>query len=323
MECLTNIIGLTPSAVGTVPVGIDATTSNSGHYLAETEGLNWQIINQYGTGYALMDKARRLAVQEVATQLIGGMRGRYTESGEKFKGLIGQMSYKGLLTVEGPTVSFNILTPERPGVYLFIKKIGIIVNAPASIVVTYPGGTATIVTQANTASYANVDLQLPCDGTTYTFSYPTSVNYTPCANIINCGCSLKDTKYFGFMGGKANDPAYSFSLDASIECDYEKLMCLNVNGTGYNGYTNNVKVMGATVRYKAAYLLLSELLSDVNPNQVNAQDSATLEGRKNEFDYKYRELMNWWVSDQGITEGRINCYACTAPQGIRKGTFFR
>lgn len=295
MECLDYIIGLSRTTceclTDNLPADSDSSPSDynisrSGIYLDELEGFNIEVASggedcAEGGIWEIMARAVLNAKQDFIKSLLGCIGTKYQPRLKNFTWQLGQSTFTGTLNNLVTTHAGMRISPAQiKGGFIYIKKIGVIINQAAPVTVQVysdkDGGTlifenssTPINTTANMVTWATLSdpLELPMwdnNGNYIRYYVLMLLNGTfkPKANKRDCGC-----------GGKKN-PYEQFIEIAGVSGNYVSgvtdITNLNVDGQTLDGITVEVDV-----KCKASELICSDEYPLDFDNDGDALNKAT------------------------------------------------
>lgn len=328
MEIYNNLFGLSriaPACLAGSELGFglaEVTTSKSGLYLDEMDNLNLEMLSasadcSKGSIWDLMHQARRNALKELNTALLAGIQTRGKSRYEPYFGNIGHEAYRGSNSLaEGSAASLSLETKPLQSVSATIKRVGLLLNADATVEVTISGLPDPVIIEAVAYKPTYVTLPeplvLPIDGREFSVSYTVS-GFQPLVNMASCGCTVKDRYLTHYFESIIEKPAYGILLDAAISCDPGNLIALS-----YAQRPDIADVLAYAGRYKAAELLIERILSSGLINRYTMMDPQYLLGKRNHFRKEFQDRINWLISTDGFDLALDSCYVCKTENGFRK-----
>lgn len=213
-DCLQYIIGLSQTDCECFEVGkpVDYSTSDSGIYLDQVEGLELNVINsikncEKGSLWDIMSQARLSAIGYFKADLIASLLTKYKQKRQPFAGVIGSQSNKSNLSLQTTYAGERIYASNIIGGVMKIKRIGFFMNADNSFNVEIRNEfdddalyILPVSSQANKLYWNTVDIELPMnhetnDNPNYYITYPLA-GMQPKNTTNGCGCSQSVYKYY-------------------------------------------------------------------------------------------------------------------------------
>jgi len=354
MECLDFIIGLSETTCeceGTPPV--DYNKSLSGVFLDQLEGLDLKTNTgaddcEDGGIWDRMTRAVRNAKLEFTSDLLACVQLTYKARKDNWSGLLGQTTFNSTVNPGTTYAGIKVSPFNFHGGYLYIKRIGILVNYTGNVDVKLYSNengstliaTYTVAVIANTLTYATISptLELPM------WSYNTSqINYfflldltpatfLPLNNKKDCNCGGSNTKpylnWLDFNGGKTSNVSnfdsfqvssqkelFGLVLDIDIKCKMSQIICSDEEPLDFvnDGYA---KKMAYAIRFKAGEILLNDLYNSSNINRFTLMDREKMVA----YLKFYREEYNKWVDFlcQNVQLNNNSCFICKDNNGLIK-----
>lgn len=357
-DCLDKIIGLSETTCPCFDEGKpeDANESASGIWLDQLDGFNLKVADSAsdcgkGSLWERMERAVRDAKLETKKDILGCIGATYKPRYEIFSGQIGQPDFKSALNLTTDYAGVKVAPAQLRGAYVYLKRIGIIVNASVPVTVevystegysetqngklvasyTTPGNV--VANQLTWLSLTSV-LELPM------FSYNCRLDYyvllkldgtfQPVDNKIDCGCGGVQRPWLSWLnvsGTKGSDVnnIRSFTntdkifngviLDLEVKCKTEELIC---NSERPLDFVNDAyaKYLAYAVRFRAAAKLYSDLLSTDNIDRQTMMNRDEMKIWMNEWQKNYLACINYLCSL--INVGNNDCLVCKDLVGFKK-----
>jgi hypothetical protein len=354
MDCLNNIIGLsetTCNCEGTPPT--DYNLSRSGIFLDQLEGIELKTNTgadgcENGGIWDRMARAVRNATNEFTSDMLSCVQLNYKAKKSNWGGLLGNTTFTGAVNPMSNYAGIKIQSLSMKGAYLYIKRIGILVNTtgPVTVNIYSNENGSTLVDSfivnavANTLTYAVISpepLELPLWSynksmiSYYALLDLTPATFLPLNNQKDCNCGGANTKpylnWLDFNGGKINNindfttfvpsnnkELYGIILDVETKCKMSQVICTDEEPLDFlnDGYA---KKMAFAIRFKAGYLLLNDLYNSPNINRFTLMEKEKLVA----YMKFYTEEYNKWVSFlcENVQIDNNSCFTCKA-EGIIK-----
>lgn len=354
MECLNNIIGLSETTCACqLPAPVDYNLSRSGIFLDQLEGLELRMNTgaddcEDGNIWERMTKAVRNATNEFTSDLLACVQTSYKPRKSNWGGLLGQTTFTGALNPMSSYAGIKIQALNLKGGYLFLKRIGVLVNQTQNVDVKIYSNengstlidTFTIAATANTLSYAVISpapLELPLwsDSTTmiqyYVLLDLTPLTFLPLNNKKDCNCGGAAAKpylnWLDFNGGKINNvndfntfipsndkELYGLVLDVETKCKMAQIICTDEEPLDFenDGYA---KKIAYTIRFKAGYLLLNDLYNSSNINRFTLMDKEKMVGYIKFYQEEYDKWINFLC--QNVQMDNNSCFVCKSDEIIK------
>lgn len=323
LSCLDNIIGLSRNECTCYDAGkpIDWNVSKSGLFLDEIEGLELKIIKgdvECGENniWDKMERARENAKLAFRTDLLAEIS-KVTNSRRKtFNGTIGQVKYTKNRILGKVYNGLVIQNCNIQGGEFTIKGIKTLMDSSVSFtieiwnniqdtpLVTIPGINAIAGTVTDNPFAPDPMLTFPlwtdeCDDLEYYIVY-NPVGFNPKDNKLSCGCSRKNEwEHWAYLQGISGDDitereyflrdnyANGLLLDIQFNCNTSEIICGGKDG--YVDYENdsNAMLMAYAMRFKAAELLIEDILASGNINRYTMLQKERLWGKRNHYVKEY------------------------------------
>jgi hypothetical protein len=323
---LEHVIGLSVQDCECIPLplpsaDIDATTSLSGLYLSETEGLSLKLADAgrdcgVGSVWEMMNTARKNAVLHLQTDIVARLSDIYSQAREPYIGTLGTLAYRG--RVEEGEEGFTIKRRDLLGTTFTIDRVGAIVNYDGEVRISFQAvetdpesGTDTVVTKSFVvvcAAYTPTlqilpkAVRIPMNGEAFVVNLELAEGGQALSNSIPCGCGLRDTilaKYFDGFPSSAG----GVILEGAITCDP-----LSIIQRGYNTNANIALVLAFALQYKAAELLLEAVLASGEINRFTMISREHLWGKRDHYRLEYTTRLDYLTGVNGFDVSG-SCYA--------------
>jgi hypothetical protein len=334
MDCLENIIGLSQTTceclTDSLPEGsdegIDANTSESGVWLDELDGFNMNIVDgaascAAGSVWDIMNKARSGAIQDFKNDLLACVGASYKPRLENFHWQLGESSFKGTLNnVVGPYAGMRISPLQIKGGYIYIKRIGILINESTSVTVqiwsnendgTLIFTSTPINTTADTLTWATLATPqaLPMwshntEHIRYYVVMQMSGTFRPKSNKKDCGCSSKAKPYdkwlelTGVEGSDTSDmngfrvnSTYlnGVVVDVDLKCKSAEFICSDEYPLDFENDGESLN-KAIAIRFRAGARCYEKILSS---DEINRQTMMKRDELRAYVDKWNAEYVNW------------------------------
>jgi hypothetical protein len=347
MKCLTNIIGVTQNTCACITQGCTSEdiekmqTSVSGLFLDEVEGgIDFKSLKNSGDCKTLCEKmlsARSIAEKQTANDVLLALTSQYEEDKRKYVGDIGERYVTGAKGVSKRYVGMKISPRSTDGVVritamdLIVDRVGI---TQVQIIRAYKGAeTGTVIhTFDNVNTAANVFSPVTLGGA---IELPLMYNNSeveywivydrlagggliPRNNKMLCNCG-EQTRLLGqyvYLEGVETDNinslnhhfgdssyAYGVVLKVEIRCDQSAFVCREFDSKNAISIT-----LANAVMYKAAELLIEDILKSPEVNRYTMQNREFLWGKRNHFRKEYQNRITYIATTADITS--TDCYIC-------------
>ena len=304
---------------GLVCEGEDLTLSKSGLYLDRLPGLGAEFFapdGNYGacdeaTSYlARMVSARQEGLELTREAILRALKAEYPLQAFPYSWDIGQKTGYG--AANGTTLTLT--TGTYTDAILHISRIGVVASGEGDAVITLsqPGAsiqTFTIPVAQLGYNSIEADLQLPLDGTAYTFEVSTTGTVRLQSNSLGCGCGARDTalfKHIKFSQSTGN----GISLAASIKCGVGTVL-----DRTYAADSDVQKVMARMLFYRSGVVLCDYVLGQTAPDSSDTNLEYVVAKRADllkEFDERLR-----WLVESGIDSSSSACFQCSGGRIVR------
>ncbi len=130
-ECLDNIIGLSRTSCDCYISNMPSSTSKSGLYLDELEGVNLKLADsisdcEEGSIWDLLSKSRDNAITQTKIDIIQGLLSKYKKKRHEFSGIIGDKKFTKNLDQNTTYAGIRIWCDTVVGGVMSIKRIGLL-----------------------------------------------------------------------------------------------------------------------------------------------------------------------------------------------------
>lgn len=353
MDCLDNVIGLSETTCNCFDDGkpINYNESRSGIFLDQLEGLELEMnkaADDCGRGgmWDRMARAVRNSTLQFQADLLSCVQMQYKQRKDNWSGLLGGSSFTGALNPGTTYAGIKISPWNIKGGYIYIKRIGVLVNQSVPVTVKIfsneNGGTLiasyTINATANVLTYAGVSptpLELPLwsYNTTQIKYYAlfdlTPANFLPLNNKKDCGCGGVQRPYLNwldFIGTKGNNVSdfNTFSdassnevngilLDIDVKCKLSQIICTEEEPLDFVN-DGRAKQLAYAIRFKAGELLLNDLYTSPNINRFTLMDREKMQS----YAKYYRSEYNKWIDFlcQNAELDNNDCFICKNTSGL-------
>lgn len=333
---LEQLIGLSNqdcNCTAAVPA-IDAKASQSGLYIAETEGLSLNLADAgrdcgVGSVWDMLNTARRNAAQHLLADTLQRFEDVYQAAREPFVGTLGTLAYRGRLD-EGEE-GFTVKRANLPGTTFTVDKVGAVVNYDGEVRISFPVVVQDPQTGIDTPDICSVlvvcaaytptlqmlpqAVRVPMNGEPFTVTVELADDGQALANSIPCGCGLKDVilgRYFLDWPSSAGGAI----LDGSITCDPTAIIANNLKLK-----PNVAKVVAFALQYKAAELAIEAILASGEINRFTMLSRERLWGKRDHYRLEYTTRLEHLSGSNGYDVKLGSCYKCKEDQenGLRRG----
>lgn len=345
MECLKNIVGVTPNDTQCTTGGLsteeklEVMKSTSGLYLEDLEG--GVTIKALRTVDATRNLAQlglgaiNNAIKRTEDDLRVALSTRYAGKRNTYSGSIGRMSFATTLGVNKPMQGIRIKPHTLSDAVMVINRMNIVVNAEAALVVQIwkaPVDSAvgemmmewTVNVTPN--NYHAIPITSP-------ISFPFMENGQPIEYwvVYDRGATQpKDTKldcssceavskaalyeYVKLDGVQLDSMG---NLDNKTTDNYSHGLIIDVNVRcesqrlicrEYDSQEAISIAMSYAVWYKAGELLIEDVIKQPDVNRYTTMDRTYLWGKRNHFRSEYESRINYLAATIDVTQS--NCYVC-------------
>lgn len=324
-------------------------------YLDEVPGLSLsQVLASEGCEaggmWDMLSKARESATLQFKTDILTLINRDYKPRLENYSGLIGQAGFTSTLSFSQAYAGVKYSFANIVGGYMNVKRIALAVNQSAAVTVqvydndenqTTPLAQYTINTTANTLTYATIvgGLKLPLWSKNgiqlkYYFVYSTAGGILPKDNKADCGCGGKSNQVTwknwlvanGIRANTIDIENENFShvdkylngllLDVALSCESARLLCSDEYPLDFDNDANAMQIAYA-IRFKAAEILVSNILSSDEINRYTMLDRESLYGKRNSYAKQYNDLLEYLVGAIQVTN--TDCLICRNSNQFAKG----
>lgn len=336
--CLEKLVGLSQSECECFDIDPELKESKSGLYLDEQEGIDLELItNSLGCGEELekaFEKIYKNAVNFFQTDLQVELGNHYKQNHSPYIGRIGEQKYSGPLTKVTETfLGLKINTKKIEGASAVINKILLYFNATGTINLKVYQGKDTLlkeysinVVNGSTSFTPPEPLVLPLTNYGYSedyyFVYDLPDGMKPMNNDVKCGChgiesirgvfltpsGIKGTSLLNY---NADSHAMGISLDASIGCSIENIICdLIVPDT-------IKRKVAIALWYKMSVLTLDAVFGSREINFDTLSNGEYLYTRKKKFESLYKAVIEWL--GENIDMQTSDCFICNSSKQMVVG----
>lgn len=336
-DCFEGLIGLSQSECDCYDGEIiDGRKSSLGLYVDEHEGIDLELIqSSIGCGDTLLKVFDRLydnAVNFFESDLQVAISQNFKQRYSPYIGRIAEKTFtkpldqhvlSGLMletkNIDSASIvvkSLSLYFDSIGDIHLSIYKNSELIEGPITISVIDGSTVHTFPTPLNLPISQN---GLKND---YYFMF-TSDGPVPMNNKSSCNCQGIEASRGKFLKAKGvygtnfnnlkvdNTYAYGISMDATISCSIDSLLCNFMVDSLFN------RRSGIALWYKMGALLIEEVFASRNINYDTMSDREYLYGRKNKFNKEYRELVLWLAENSIINNS--NCFVCDTRKTLRMG----
>lgn len=351
-DCLTDVIKLSRTTCECFDDKPE--TYNEGQsdvYLDELEGL--ELVGLQGAEscaegniWEMMDKARANATLQFKTDLLSCINQEYKSKRPNFSGTIGQVNFSSTLALSEANAGDVMEFPNIEGGYFKLKKIGLIMNAVASVTVniydndehsTTPLGTYTFNSAANALAWGTLatPLELPLwssnvSALKYYFVYTLS-GFLPKNNKADCGCGGVKPAWMSWItiaGIKGSGTTYSsysrtkemngLVLNGELTCKSGRIICTDENPLDFENDMGRSMQIAYAIRFKAGEMLVESILASSAINRYTMLDRERLWGKRNHYRKLYGEWIQYLCDNAEI--GNNDCLVCRGSKLISTRT---
>lgn len=356
MSCLDNAIKLSRTECECFTNYSPLPAYNEGQsevYLDELEGLSLASLQavegcEEGGLWQLMDKSRTNATLQFKSDILSRISENYISKRPNYSGIIGQAFAGNTLSFSETYAGVKYFFPNIIGGYFNVKRIGLLMNNNATVVVQVydndqntdtPIAQYTVSVTGGATTYATIagGLKLPMwnpngDRMEYYFVYQLTGGFSPRDNKKDCGCGNKNQitwnqwmQVFGIRGSNTNFSNFSTTngnyinglvVDAELKCENGRLICSDEMPLDFENDPIAMQTAYA-IRFKAGALLIDEILSSPEINRYTMMDREALYGKRNYYRKSYEDLVVY-LGDK-FEVSNMDCLMCRNSNQFAKG----
>lgn len=291
--------------------------------------------------------------------LLGCVARFYKPRFNTFTGQLGQSTFKSSLTLGTQYAGIRLAPQFVKGGFINVKKIGVIINQNAAVTVqiwrdngdsqeaelvfnSSPpiNATADLITWAEgTAGAPLAELPMWSESGTYLRYYVVMLlngSFKPKNNKKDCGCGGNNTKpylkwmdFHGVYGDDIYNPSTfkqsndsvvnGIALQVEVKCKVSEIICSDQYPLDYENDGNALN-MAYAIRFRAAVLLYSQLLSSDNINRFTMANREDILKWVQQWDTAYKA----YIEDTCKNTNRLyenDCLVCRDAQNtvLKKG----
>lgn len=347
MDCLDNIIGISESTCPCLTAGLGSDESSalnvsaSGVWGDQLDNFNVAIVGSAddcnrGSFWERAERARRNAILDYKTQFLTAIGATYKPRIDTLNVQLGDSAFTGTLNYNTTYAGVKITPLQLKGAFIILKKLGVVVNANASVTVkvfnnlnggtlVYESSPISAIANSLTWGVPEEPIELPM------WSYQGYIRYwvvmeldgtfRPKATKKDCGCAGVQRPYLqwlDFYGVKGNDDTNveGFSttketngivLDAQIKCKSSELICSDEYPLDFQDEAGALGTAYA-IRFRWAAILYNEVLSTTNINRESMMNRDELQQLANYWQGEYMKWIEFQISNLNLEQN--NCYVC-------------
>lgn len=341
LDCLKTSIGLSRTICNCYDTGkpADFDVSDSGFYLDELEGLNINMVKAGedcadGNLWQKMERARENAITNIGSDILAGLAMTTKTRRPTYTGIIGQIEGKADLNVISTYGGIKLDGKKIRGGEIILKGISTLMNATGTIDVEIRNSWNDDVIQINNLNTLQDKVQTnalgtpivldldpdECDDVEYYITYDMTQGVAPKNNAVRCNCSKENAwrQYFAADGIETDDlsnvenastrnasKAYGLILDLQVRCKTHELICHDCPD-----YENDpiAITIAKAIQYKAAEILLIDVLASGNINRYTLMSSELMLGLTDKYLKEYIDRVGWIVDNTDISNN--DCLVC-------------
>jgi len=335
-ECFENLVGLSQLDCECYDFDASLKSSDLGLFLDEHEGIDLELIkNALGCGNDLeqiFNSIYARAVNFFESDLQVEISQSHKQKYPPFIGKIGERKYDKAYR-QSTLSGLKLETRNIDSASIVVKSMNLYFDSPGNIQLqiyknneTFGDAIDIAVIEGVTKHTFSTVLNLPIseDGVNndYYFLY-TSDGPKPMNNKTSCSCNGiesvrgKFLKPKGVYGTEFYDLsidstyAYGISLDATISCSIDPMLCDFMVDHLFN------RRAGIVLWYKMGVLTIEEVFASRNINYDTMSDREYLYGRKKKYEKEYKNLVMWLAENTTITQS--NCFVCNNNKRMTMG----
>ncbi|CAG5001933.1 hypothetical protein DYBT9275_02770 [Dyadobacter sp. CECT 9275] len=335
-DCLENLLGLISEDCSCTDLGAIANESSINLFVDQDpnyDACRFKVGSSDCDLISLLNKSRAEAYRQVSMDLPAVLSKSISVKADSMY-YIGQPSIgRYLLTSEVPAhPSIKIATNVRPGAYVGIKKIGLMLSPVSGafdldlrvyrllnetereLLKTWSINVANFSVNTKTVE----ELRLPCDGYTYLIEYdfdPEVFRVPETRYHCSCGDKIKNAKDFIYeqifdeAGNKADVKSYGISIPATMGCEQGSVVCSLMNNPDYK------TVIGFMVRNKTLQLVLQKQVTRQEVNRTTLLSPEDLANAISNFSMQYTNRLTWFQHEKNFNVDGF-CLSCGGPRKI-------
>jgi len=352
MDCLSNIIGLSRTEceclTDQLPTGSDEISdyneSESGVFMDELPGFNVNVASgaddcAKGGIWERMNRARANAILDYKTHLLSCIGKTYKPRINNFSGLLGEPTFKGTSAFTTAYAGMKITPHQVKGAFIYIKRIGVIVNQSTNVNVKIYSNkntytelfSSTISSTADAVTYGTLatPLELPMwddSGLRIKYFVLMELNGTfqPKKNKKSCCCGgSKNREPFlewlsldGVSGDdldlidsfNVNDKLNGIVVDADVKCKASEIICSSQYPMDFENDPNALSTAYA-IRYRADAILYEDLLGSDNINRMTMMNREDMAKYATEWNDKFMQWIDYvCLNTNNMREN--DCWIC-------------
>lgn len=362
MECLENIIGLSQTEceclTESLPQGSDELEFNesaSGIFLDELEGFNMNVIQgaancEKGSVWDIMNKAREGAIQDFKNNFLGCVGTQYKPRLKNFSWQLAETTFKKTLTsVAGAYAGMRISPAQIKGGFIYIKKIGILINESVPVTVQiynnlnggtliYTSNPISAVADTLTLATLSTPQELPMWSTSheqirYYVLMVMNGTFKPKNNKNECGCAGKPApwmRWIDLTGAEGDDPSDINSLrvnstyangivvDVDVKCKNSEVICSSEYPLDFENDGNALN-MAFAIRLRAGARCYETLLGSDQINRFTMMNREAMGIRIKEWNDEFQKWISYLC--ENVNPDVNDCLVCrTNKMSLTKST---
>jgi len=335
-ECLEGLVGLSRSECECYTIEYpEIKKSSLNLFLDEHEGIDLELIkNALSCSELLHTNFKTLyenAVNFFESDLQVAIAENYKQKYKAFVGRVGELKYSGVANTMA-LVGLMLETKYVDGASIILNSVNLFFNNTGSITLQ--------IYKNDVLMEDEFVIEIEAEKTFYELESPLSLpivengirndyyivynpnTMQPFKNNVSCGCSGVEQvrgKFLTAKGVRGTDIdnltkdsfAYGMSLNVSISCSIDNLLCGFMLDDTYN------RRAGMALWYKLGVLVIGKLFSSREINFDTFSDREYLYGRRSHFDKQYRNIILWLSENTTISNSE--CFICDSKKVMTMG----
>lgn len=334
--CFEGLVALSQTECDCYDIDAALKESSLNLFLDDHEAIDLQLIqNAIGCGEELetsFEKIYNSAVNFFESDLQAAISENYRQRYSPYVGRIGERKFDKALPLN-TLMGMKLETNNVDSASIVIKTISLFFDAPGNINLMvykndekleteYPIAVVEGITEYELESPLNLIISANGLKNDYFFVY-TSDGPKPMNNKNSCSCSAIESVRGKFLKSKGvsgalfstlkvdSTYAYGISINASISCSIETILCDFTVDTLFN------RRVGLALWYKMGALMIEKLFASREINYDTMSDREYLYGRKGKYEKDYKSIV-LWLSENTLIKNS-NCFVCDSTKTITMG----